>query len=185
MSQMQKFKVRLRGVRPLLFDRYAGDNKTKLSAENKLYLEGGFLTLPALNIFSMLSAENTKSACKMFFGKQWQKVAHGIKASVDISPGMIPILDEGGPIKFNGFDGNQLSVVHHVARLAKGIPNAKERPKLELPWAVEFSLSYFKNSDCSLSNLRQAIEDGGSLGLGTFRPFFGTYEVESWEEIAA
>lgn len=184
MEQVQKYKVRLRGVRALLFDRYAGDNKTKLSPENKLYLDNGALTIPSLNIFSLLTAENTKSACKMFFGKQWQKVAHGIKANVDINPVMIPILDENGPIHFTGFDGSKLSVVHHVARLAKGVTNPKERPLLSLPWAVEFSLSYFKNQDCSLSNLRQAIEEGGSLGLGTFRPFYGTYEVESWEEIA-
>jgi hypothetical protein len=183
MSQVQKFSIRLRGVRPLLFDRYAGDNKTKLSPENKLYLEDGFLTIPSLNIFSLLSAENTKSACKMFFGKQWQKIAQGIKANVDINPVMIQVLDENGPVKFNGFDGKKLEVVQHVARLAKGVPNPKERPKLNLPWAVEFSLSYFKNSDCSLGNLRQAIEEGGTLGLGTFRPFFGTYEVEKWDEI--
>lgn len=182
MAEIQKYLVRLEGVRPLMFDRYAGDNKTKLSPENKLYLDPEqYLTIPALNIFSLLAAENTKSASKMFFGKQWGKIAQGIKAHVDLDPYLIPIQDESGPIKFNGFDGKKLEVVHHVARLAKGVPNAKERPKLNLPWAIEFNLTYLKNSDATIGNVRQAIEDGGSIGLGTFRPFFGTYHMTKFD----
>ncbi len=182
-NQMQVYSVRLEGVRPLLFDRYAGDNQTKLSPENKFYLgQDQQLIIPALNIFSLLAAENTKSAAKMFFGKQWSKIAQGIKAHVDIDPYEIPILDENNqPIRFNGFTGGKVEVIHHVARLAKGVPNPKERPKLNLPWALEFNLSYLANKDATVANVRQAIEEGGSIGLGTFRPFFGTYRMTRFE----
>ena len=184
-NPMQIYAVRLEGVRPLLFDRYAGDNQTKLSPENKFYLgEGQRLIIPALNIFSLLAAENTKSAAKLIFGKQWSKVAQGIKAHVDIDPFEIPILDENNqPVVFSGFGNGKLEIVHHVARLAKGVPNPKERPKLNLPWALEFNLSYLQNKDATIGNVRQAIEVGGSIGLGTFRPFYGTYRMTRFEQV--
>jgi hypothetical protein len=186
---VKTIKVLLKGLRPMLFDRYPGDNNTKLSPEDKLYLsKDKQLVMPALNLFSLLTAENTKSACRMFFGKQGTKIAHGIKSSVLIEPFEIPICDEMGPIVFSGFDGNQLEVVHHVARMKKGsmaVPNPKERPQLNLPWSLQFNLSYFQNDDATLSNIRQAIAQAGTLGLGTFRPFFGTFCLEAWEEISS
>ena len=53
-----------------MFDRYAGDNSTQLPVAEKMYLDSQRrLTLPAVNLFSMLCAENTKSVCRQFFGK--------------------------------------------------------------------------------------------------------------------
>lgn len=61
------------------------------------------------------------------------------------------------------------------------IPQAKERPLLSLPWRVEFTVNYVDNRFCTLENLRQSFEQGGTLGLGTFRPFFGRYQLTRWE----
>ena len=82
---------------------------------------------------------------------------------------------------FTGFN-DKITVRRDVARLAKGIPNPKERPVIEMPWSMEFTVFYERNEQCSLENLRQAFVMGGTLGLGTFRPFFGRYAVEKWEE---
>jgi hypothetical protein len=172
--------VELAGIRPLMFDRYAGDNSTKLPNEEKMYLTADHhLIMPAINLFSLLCAENGKSVCRQFFGKNGKTIGLGIASYVSINPFEIPIYDENGPIIFNGFN-DKIYVLKHVARLAKGIPNSKERPTVGLPWSLRFQFEYIENSYCTLENLRNAIVMGGILGLGTFRPFYGRYEVINW-----
>lgn len=57
-------RVKLRGITPIMFDRYAGDNQTKLTWDQKIYLRPNTnqLVLPALNIISFFTAHNTNSA---------------------------------------------------------------------------------------------------------------------------
>ena len=181
MSDKISIHVRLKGLRPMMFDKYAGDNSTQLPTAEKMYLDSqNRLTLPALNLYSLLCAENTKSVCRQFFGKSGKTIGLGIASYTNISPFDIPIIDDSGPIVFKGWNG-QVYVHKAVARLNKGIPNPKERPTLALPWAVEFQIGYIDNKSCTLENLRQAFAMGGTLGLGTFRPFFGTYELETFD----
>jgi hypothetical protein len=172
---------KLRGVRPLMFDRYAGDNSTQLPVQEKMYLDKDRrLTLPAVNLFSMLCAENTKSVCRQFFGKNGKTVGLGMASYVCITPFEIPIFDDDGPVTFTGFN-EQVYEHRTVARLNKGIPNPKHRPVLAMPWSLQFTMEYIENKYCSLENLRQALTMGGMLGVGTFRPFFGRYEVEQFK----
>jgi hypothetical protein len=172
---------KLIGVRPLMFDRYAGDNSTQLPVHEKMYLDQDRrLTLPAVNLFSMLCAENTKSVCRQFFGKNGKTIGLGMASYVTITPFEIPICDENGPIVFTGFN-KQVYEHRTVARLAKGVPNPKHRPVVAMPWNLQFTLQYIENKYCSLENLRQALTMGGMLGVGTFRPFFGRYEVEQFK----
>ena len=181
MSDKLNIHVRLKGLRPLMFDKYAGDNNTQLPTSEKMYLDNqGQLTLPALNLYSLLCAENTKSVCRQFFGKSGKTIGLGIASYTTIMPFEIPIIDDDGPITFTGWNG-RIYVHKAVARVKGGIPNPKERPTLSLPWAVEFEVGYIENKSCTLENLRQAFAMGGTLGLGTFRPFFGTYELETFD----
>jgi len=181
MAKTQTFKVVLSGIRPLMFDRYAGDNNTQLPPEEKMYLDANRrLILPSINLYSLLAAENTSSVTKTFFGsKQWRTIAMGIKAYTTITPFDIPIFDENGPIVFTGWN-DKIKAVKHVARLAKGVPNQKHRPVIETPWRVEFNIEYQSNSYCTFENLRQAFTWGGTMGLGTFRPYYGRYELTEW-----
>ncbi len=165
----------------MMFDRYAGDNSTQLPVAEKMYLgEGRRLTLPAVNLFSMLCAENTKSVCRQFFGKNGKTIGLGIASYVTINPFEIPICDDDGPIVFNGFN-DQVYEHKTVARVKGGIPNPKHRPVVATPWNMQFTMEYIENKYCSLENLRQALTMGGMLGVGTFRPFFGRYEVEQFK----
>ena len=60
-NQFKTIEVVLKGLRPLMFDRYAGDNNTTLPPEEKMYLEDkNRLILPAINLYSWLTAENSK-----------------------------------------------------------------------------------------------------------------------------
>ena len=173
--------VQLEGLRPLMFDRYAGDNNTQLPVAEKMYLgKDGALMMPALNILSLLVAENTKSVCRQFFGKNGKTIALGISSYTSINPFDIPICDDGGPIRFTGWN-EQISQAKHVARVKGGIPNPKERPVLALPWRIEFAVEYIENKFCTLENLRQAFDMGGTLGLGTFRPMFGRYQLAGFD----
>lgn len=183
-QQSQSIHLRLEGLRPLMFDRYAGDNNTQLPAADRMYLDAqARLTIPSINLFSLLAAENTKSVCRQFFGKSGKTVALGISSYTTIEPFDILLHDDTGPIVFVGWN-EQISVHTAVARLKGGVPNPKTRPMVALPWHIEFDVQYTENRYCTLENLRQAFDWGGTLGLGTFRPFFGRYELSRWEVTA-
>ncbi len=179
-QRYQKINVLLEGLRPLMFDRYAGDNNTQLPTADRMYLDATQqLIIPALNVFSLLAAENTKSVCRQFFGKQGKTIALGISSYTTIEPFEIPLQDDTGPIRFVGWN-DQISVHTAVARLKNGIPNPKSRPVVALPWHIDFAVQYTENRHCSFENLRQAFDWGGTLGLGTFRPYFGRYELREF-----
>lgn len=181
-NEAHRITVELTGVRPIMFDRYAGDNSTQLPIAEKMYLDDHRgLIIPAINVFSLLAAENTKSVCRQFFGRQGKTIALGISSYTNIDPMEIPLLDDTGQITFNGWNG-QISQVKHVARVKGGIPNPKERPVVALPWHLVFTVDYIENKYCTLENLRQAYAMGGTLGLGTFRPYFGRYDLTGWQE---
>lgn len=71
--------VTLVGLNDVMFDRYAGDNKTKLTWEQKVYLKPGtnILCMPAMNISSFLSSHNTNSAPKRLRDpRQFKKICN-------------------------------------------------------------------------------------------------------------
>ncbi len=177
--------VKIKGTTEILFDRYAGDNKTKLAPEQKMYLNSkNELVLPSLNIISFLSAENTESAAKLLLDKrEYKTVCSALLASVQIAPAYIPFTRGGKNIKFGGSFPDDvdpvsgIQIVRHVARLPKGIPNPKERPMLGLDWNLEFKMTVFPNPDLNEDMIENLFVDGGSrLGLGTFRKAFGKFE---------
>lgn len=181
--------ITLTGFAPLMFDRYAGDNKTQLPVEAKMYFlpDGKTICLPSVNIMSFLSAKNTTSVAKVIGGKSWSRICDSTLSYVTIQPMLIPILRDGKPIIFTGFEDGEdkeakIYVHKSVARLAKGIPNPKERPTLELPWSITFQLILYKNDDIDELYLQTAFTKGGvALGLGTFRGVFGKFLVEEWK----
>jgi hypothetical protein len=179
-----KILIKLRGVRPLMFDRYPGDNNTQLRPEEKFYKTAkGELFLPSINLYSLLVAENTKSASKQYCGKQWRNVSHQIASATNIEPFEIPITAEGKKIVFKDFN-DKIYVHKCVARVKKGglsIPSPKERPVINTPWEIEFTMELLETKDLSFTQLRNLFEYAGTMGIGTFRPFYGRFEVEKFE----
>jgi hypothetical protein len=173
-----------------MFDRYAGDNKTKLAWDQKVYLQPGtkVLCMPAMNISSFLTAHNTNSAPKRLRDKRaYKDICNACLSFVSIGPQYIPFLRDGKPIEMGNVkdDRDELSGVYlhrAVARLDKGIPNPKERPVLPLPWAIEFDLNIFPNQEIKEQEIKNLFAEGGlAIGLGTFRGVFGKFAIESWE----
>ena len=176
--------VTLRGIRPLMFDRYAGDNKTQLLPEQKLYLDGNNgLLMPAANIQSFLCATNTKSAAKMSYDpRKYKTVAAAILGYVAIDPFEIPILLDGKQAVWDGWGNNGITLHKSVARLDKGIPNPKERPMLSGAWSLNFEVTIYNNDVVSETEVKNLfIKCGIPIGLGTYRGVFGKFVVDDWK----
>lgn len=189
-AMMVERSVVLRGLEPIMFDRYAGDNETKLSPAQKLYFtdDGKSLALPSANIMSFLSSQNTDSAPKRVLdARKYKRIALACGSFVSIHPRMIPFTRDGEPLVFGGFTNDVdndtgLYIDRRVARLEKGIPNPKERPTLPTPWELAFTLRLYPNDDLQEQMLLHLFEKGGiALGLGTFRGQFGKFEVLGWK----
>ena len=105
-------KVQIRGLTDIMFDRYPGDNDTKLEPWQKLYLageSGRTICLPSANIMSFLSAQNTDSAPKRLLdSRKYKAFALACGSFVTIGPRMIPFLRDGQPIEFGKFVGDDL-----------------------------------------------------------------------------
>ena len=190
-GQLITREVTLCGTKDIMFDRYPGDNNTKLEPHQKLYLKPGtrIIGLPALNIMSFLTAVNTNSAPKRLRDKRkYKDIANAILSFSDIGPSFIPFMRDGKPIEFGAFDSegydpvSGCSVHYAVARLEKGIPNPKVRPLLPLPWSLSFTFSLRPNKEIKEVEIQNLMEEGGAaLGLGTFRGVFGKFIVEKWD----
>ena len=175
----KRINVTLKGIRPIMFDRFAS-MKTELSATDKVYQnKEGNLILPAKNIMSFLSAENTESAPKRIMGKKWKVICKAAMSFVNINPYEIPITREGQPIS-----ADDVEIVYDKAIVKKNqlaIPSEKQRPVVALPWSMEFTIDLFENADLNDAILKKLFEEGGlMIGLGTYRGVYGKFVVEKW-----
>ena len=183
-------RVTLRGISPIMFDRYPGDNSTALEIDQKMYFadDGESLVLPSANIMSFLSATNTPSAPKRLIdARKYKATAAAALSYVIIRPLLIPLTRDGEQIRFHGFEDDRddrggIEVHRCVARLDKGIPNPKVRPVVRMPWELSFQLSLYANDDISEKMLLMLFTRGGiAVGLGTYRGVYGKFEVAEWE----
>ena len=185
-NEAWEFLAKLVGARDLLFDRYPGDNDTKLKPHEKVYLNtANHCVVPVVNLYSCLTAENTKSVAKFCYGKKAGNIRIGINSFVTItgddenSPNRMAALIRDGDGKPITRDDPRITVETHVARLAKGVPNPKVRPCIHVPWSVTFHFRYLKNEFISREVLIDCLQQAGEIvGLGTFRPMFGKFVVE-------
>lgn len=192
-----KRRVGLRGITPIMFDRYAGDNNTRLEWHQKIYLRQGtsLLCLPNLNVVSFFTAHNTNSAPKRLRDKRiYKAICNAILSFVQISPtdsvshDTLLFQRDGEPIEVGTFgdakdERSGIYLHRSVARLDKGIPNPKERPVLPLPWRLEFFLTIYPNKEIKEQEIKNLLAEGGmAIGLGTFRGVFGKFEIDTWED---
>ena len=201
-SSETHLSVHLVGQRPIMFDRYAGDNQTKLRPADKVYLsqeDGETLVLTSENVMSFLGAVNTDSAPKLVTDKRkYKDLAKALNGFVTVEQAEIAFLRDGKPIKFvarsklldnpDAYDAEtKLYISNKVPRLPKGIPNPNRRPVLELPWELKLDLTAFQHPDPSiniLESLRACFDRGGKcIGFGTYRGVYGKFSVERWEEL--
>lgn len=176
--------VTLRGISPIMFDKYPGSNEEQLSWREKVYFSEDKKTLifPALNLISFLSAQNTQSAPQRVMGKKWRGVAQAVLSYVTITPNEIPILRNDKPILIDKADLREHRCTARVKKGQLAVPNPKSRPVLSLPWEIKFDLMLVESKELTENILRNLFEIGGvTIGLGTYRGLFGKFEVAAWD----
>jgi hypothetical protein len=185
----ETYKIKFVGTRPLMFDQYLG-NESKAEWHEKLYLTtNNVVCIPAINIFGFLCSENAKNAVKMLHGKKAPPIVQSLSVNVSIVEQYIPIIGaDNTPLTIEDVaikDGEIKQITKHcaVARIKKTastiVPNPKERPVIALPWSIEFTVNFEPDSNCRSATLEEILKFGGKrCGIGTFRPFFGTFDAE-------
>lgn len=185
-----KIRVKLSGIRPIMFDRFAG-MKEALDWKQKAYLSSdgsNTLTIPALNIMSFLSAQNSESAPQRVIGRGWKTIAKAAQSFVSISPLEIPITREGEPVILDeAIEAGYLKEHVSKAIVMKGklcIPSEKSRAVLADPWEIEFEIDLYEQSELNDTTLKKLFVQGGiMIGLGTYRGVFGKFKVDLFEII--
>jgi hypothetical protein len=184
---MSRFQVHFKGVKPILFDRYSGNNNTKLPPEKKFHLtKEGIVCIPAINLYAALASESPTCAAKLVFGKAASKIKIGVQAFLHFdTPELILTDDDGKPIYFEGWN-DKIKVFHHVAKVKKGtlsVPSPKERPGIMPPWNMQFQCELLQNDFCNESDLQAMLKMSQTMGMGTFRPQFGGFIMTQFEKI--
>lgn len=193
--QLVSRRVRVVGLRPIMFDRYAGDNNTRLAWHEKIYLKPGtdVLALPTSNINSFFTAHNTNSAPKRLRDKRkYKDLCNALQSFLMVTAPdggeYVPFLRDDKPITVGTFgdardEQSGIELHRAVARLDKGIPNPKERPLLPLPWSLEFVIQIIPNSEVKEAEVKNLLIEGGlAIGFGTYRGVFGKFDVVEWAE---
>lgn len=175
--------VTLSGIRPVMFDRFPGSLRAvdALEPMEKLYEHNGQIVLPAENLMSFLSSQNTESAPQRIIGRSWKTIAKAALSFVNIEPMYIPFTRDGKTLTK---DNAGIRIHTSVARVKKGplaIPSPKERPVIDDPWELSFTVELFENRDLNESTLRKLFEEGGiAIGIGTYRGVFGKFIIKNW-----
>ena len=51
-----------------------------------------------------------------------------------------------------------------------------------MPWALEFDLTIFPNSEIKEQDIQNLFDQGGiAIGLGTFRGVYGKFRIAQWD----
>lgn len=184
-----KIDVTLSGLSDIMFDKFIDHSKESRPPEQKLYLsKGNQLVLPSPNIDAFLFGENPAGCAKKFEGKKGKDyISYGM-SHIFINPMIIPFKDDKNePIIFENFKDGKLYLFELGGRNKSGSLSIKQearpRPVLTWPWNISFQISLIKNDKISPTKLYNWFTEGGILiGIGTFRPRYGRFEVALWEE---
>lgn len=196
--KIYQMEIILRGIIDIMFDRrfiISEGGEENIEPAQKFYFkeviekeEDKFVIgLPAENIREHLFSLTRDSVVKYIKKREYKDFCRIGRSSVFIRPLFIPFLDENdNEIKFTGFDNKKFYVVKKSGITAKGphiIPlQVKERPVMTPPWRLRFNVEIIENTKINPDEIIYYFKTGGRhIGLGTFRPVYGLYEIESYK----
>lgn len=180
---MNTVAVELSSLSPLMFNTFRGQEEIPPEKKLTLASDGKTLVLPASNIMGFLTSTLVGRSCINTFvpPKERQERKADVLASVAVKEMTIPILGEGKPIEFSGFNG-RVYVDERAAQASKTARVIARRPVIAEPWGLRFSLLVNPSEYVTIGRLEDWFKDGGlAVGLGAYRPFFGKFEVVKWE----
>jgi hypothetical protein len=180
---MKTISVQSSSLNDLMSNAFRGQEE--IPPERKLHLgrDGKTLILPAANIMGFLTSTLVGRSCVNTFvpPKERPNVKAEVLASVAIRETEIPILADGKPILFSGFN-DKVYVDERPAQASKTSRDIVRRPVVRMPWQVNFTLLLNETEYVTEARMHDWFVQGGIMvGLGAFRPFFGKFEVTRWE----
>lgn len=141
----------------------------EVEAEWRAYKdEDGSLYIPESWIWGAL-----KEAAKLrkVKGKRGRSAYTFVMRSCEVEPEKIPILRNGEKVKDYQIDTRYVRVQRSGT--------IRARPRIETPWEAEFTILYnITIGGMTLEAIKEIITLAGSIGIGDFRPKFGTFNVE-------
>lgn len=186
---MQKAKVRLKGVRPLIFHKFIYQQH-QAQPEDYLYLDGNKVIIPANNLMYMMASLNTDSAIRRLYQKSYKSYMAIIHGFVWISPERIPLKSEDGKIiEWNNKWAPPLGLLESTVMIRQGTKSTRMplvRPYVNPPWYLDFEMTLYENDIITnLKQLKQLLITGGIyIGIGSWRQRYGRFIVDSFEEEA-
>lgn len=189
-----KIDVTLLGLSGIMFDRFIDHSKEVRPAEQKLYLDpdGKTIVIPNIMIESFITRQLAPVGCACKFEQRKGKEYAGIAMShIFFSPELIPIVETktGKPIELKTeiekdprFYVARFSPVTKMSGGGAIKQEAKPRPVLRYGWQISFEIQIMKNHLIDETKLYNWFTLGGSLiGLGSYRPRYGRFEVKNWK----
>jgi len=178
---MKKVKVKIKGVAPLLQNRFPEEEHgaNKVTGKKKVYIpqeeaekalyrdkKTEEIVHPTEHIFGALIKAGT--AFK-FEGKKTFKDI--IKAGLIVEPEYVPLNKK----KWDEIDTRP--VVIQRARVMKWRPRFNQ-------WKIEFEIQILDDENISIPLLKQILERAGTYhGIGDYRPRFGRFMVTEFNEV--
>jgi len=188
--EIKKYHVKLSGVSAIMFDRFIDHSGEKRPPEQKLYLhDGNHVVLPQGNIEAFLFGIDPKGCAVAFEAKKGKDYVRMGMSHVFIDEPFFPFCnDNGKEIIFNGFDNKVFWVHEGAPRVKSGSKSIKceykQRPVLNTPWNISFTFRVIKNAQIDDTKLYNWMVQGGmQIALGTYRPRWGRFVVDNFEEI--
>lgn len=182
MIDILNFKVKIRGIAPLLMARFPEEDwqdgqpkklprplsKEEMYEKSKYKAKDGSLYCPAAHIVGAMVKASSRVTLK---GKMTYNEV--VKGGVFIFPEEIPHLIQKVEMDYrhatNGTGAKKTAIMVSRARLEK--------------WELEFKLSCFDNR-AGESELKQILEMAGAfIGVGAYRPRYGRFEIIEWTKV--
>lgn len=173
-----RYLVTIKGIRPILHNRFVTNNDKKKKKEYipkeeakiKLYTtEDGYPYQPATHLEGAMI-----EAAKRFKWEGRKTMMDLFKSSIFVSPEEIPFETPENP---NNYKIDERPVVINRARVLAWRPRWDE-------WQLSFYVNVFQPDQISTQQLKEIISHAGYfVGIGDFRPKFGTFVVTNFEQV--
>ena len=192
--ETSKISVTLSGLSGIMFDRFIDHSKENRPVEQKLYLDvdGKTLVIPSMMIESFITRQMAPVGCACKFeGRKGKEYAGVAMSHVFFFPELIPIIEKKNgkaiQLKNDLTKDDRFYIVNYspITKMSGGgaiKQEAKGRPVLKYGWEISFEIQLIKNSLIDEDKLYNWFKAGGIvIGLGSWRPRFGRFEITKWE----
>lgn len=188
--QIQKYKIKLDGIVPIMFNRFyvppQGDTtkKKKLTLKDKLWIDEKGVYIPTDNLRMMLIGNKHRTGAAKIYGSTIESKKG--KEYVDFAKACIWTVGLDDPMKAYFFPGRTTWDDTDLRSFinATGSRSSTERPLLKTPWSVEFEV-HITDPVFDPDKVKAFYEVAGMrCGLGVYGPTFGRFVVAEWEKIA-